>query len=74
MVPRKEGSRYRTDAVVNPARCVGCGMCIGACDSAGILLGGQHVRILTGAVTARLMNARAARCPDAPSRVSRSGM
>ena len=65
MVPRKDGSR-KTEAVVNPARCVGCGICIGACDSAGILLGGQHARVLTGAVTARLMNARAAWSPDAP--------
>jgi coenzyme F420-reducing hydrogenase delta subunit/Pyruvate/2-oxoacid:ferredoxin oxidoreductase delta subunit len=65
MVPRADGGRYRTEAVVNPARCVGCGICVGACDSAGILLGGQHVRVLTGAVTARLVNARTVRAGGA---------
>jgi len=58
MVPRRDGTRYRTEAVVNPARCVGCGICVGACDSAGILLGGQHAGVLTGAVTSRLVEAR----------------
>jgi coenzyme F420-reducing hydrogenase delta subunit len=31
---------------------------VGACDSAGILLGGQHAGVLTGAVTSRLVEAR----------------
>src|SRR4030067_938076 len=39
MVPRHDGTRYKQTAVVNPAKCVGCGICVGACDSAGILLG-----------------------------------
>ncbi len=54
MVPRTDGSRYKLEAVVNPAKCVGCGICLGACDSAGILLGGQPVSLLGGAVAARL--------------------
>ncbi|OGL00880.1 MAG: hypothetical protein A3E31_17925 [Candidatus Rokubacteria bacterium RIFCSPHIGHO2_12_FULL_73_22] len=58
MVPRAEGGRYRTEAVVNPARCVGCGICVGACDSAGILLGGEPARVLTGAVTSRIVAVR----------------
>ena len=58
MVPRADGERYRTEAVVNPARCVGCGICVGACDSAGILLGGQHARVLVGALTSRVVAAR----------------
>jgi coenzyme F420-reducing hydrogenase delta subunit/ferredoxin len=54
MVPRHDGTRYKQVAVVNPAKCVGCGICIGACDSAGILLGDQPVSVLGQAVTARL--------------------
>src|SRR5262249_39555843 len=38
----------------NPAKCVGCGICVGACDSAGILLGGEPVSLLGDAVQARL--------------------
>jgi coenzyme F420-reducing hydrogenase delta subunit len=47
-------------AVVNPAKCVGCGICVGACDSAGILLGDQPVSVLGDAVTWRLRAALAA--------------
>lgn len=65
MVPRQDGGRYRTEAVVNPARCVGCGICVGACDSGGILLGGESVRVLAGTVMGRLAAARAAGA-DAP--------
>ena len=56
MVPRAEAgeSRYKLEAVVNPAKCVGCGICVGACDSAGILLGDQPISVLGGAVAARL--------------------
>jgi coenzyme F420-reducing hydrogenase delta subunit/ferredoxin len=54
MVPRHDGTRYKQVAVVNPAKCVGCGICVGACDSAGILLGDQPVSVLGHAVTQRL--------------------
>ncbi|HET8576913.1 MAG TPA: hydrogenase iron-sulfur subunit [Methylomirabilota bacterium] len=54
MVPRQDGTRYKQVAVVNPAKCVGCGICIGACDSAGILLGDQPVSLLGHSVTTRL--------------------
>lgn len=61
MVQRTDGSsRYKTEAVVNPARCVGCGICVGACDSAGIVLGEQPARLLVGAVTSRILAARRA--------------
>jgi coenzyme F420-reducing hydrogenase delta subunit/ferredoxin len=65
MVPRQDGTRYKQVAVVNPAKCVGCGICVGACDSAGILLGDQPVSVLGQAVTARLraMTARGGRAP-----------
>jgi coenzyme F420-reducing hydrogenase delta subunit/quinol-cytochrome oxidoreductase complex cytochrome b subunit len=61
MVPRNGDSRYKLEAVVNPAKCVGCGICIGACDSAGILLGDQPVSLLGGAVKARLSRLKGAR-------------
>ncbi|HSB42003.1 MAG TPA: hydrogenase iron-sulfur subunit [Methylomirabilota bacterium] len=65
MVPRHDGTRYKQVAVVNPAKCVGCGICVGACDSAGILLGDQPVSLLGQAVTARLrgVSAREGRAP-----------
>jgi coenzyme F420-reducing hydrogenase delta subunit len=65
MVPRPAGGRLKTLAVVNPARCVGCGICVGACDTGGILLGGEPVHVLAAAVTARVGAARA-RDPQAP--------
>jgi quinol-cytochrome oxidoreductase complex cytochrome b subunit/coenzyme F420-reducing hydrogenase delta subunit len=61
MVPRHDGTRYKQVAVVNPAKCVGCGICVGACDSAGILLGDQPVSLLGQAVTTRLRTVAAAR-------------
>ena len=61
MVPRFDGTRYKQVAVVNPAKCVGCGICVGACDSAGILLGDQPVSLLGDAVVGRLRALRAAR-------------
>jgi ferredoxin/coenzyme F420-reducing hydrogenase delta subunit len=60
MVPRQEEGRYKQVAVVNPAKCVGCGICVGACDSAGILLGDQPVSMLGEAVTWRIRAAAAA--------------
>jgi coenzyme F420-reducing hydrogenase delta subunit/ferredoxin len=60
MVPRKDGTRYKQVAVVNPAKCVGCGICVGACDSAGILLGDEPVALLGQVVTGRLRSAAAA--------------
>jgi ferredoxin/coenzyme F420-reducing hydrogenase delta subunit len=60
MVPRENEGRYKQVAVVNPAKCVGCGICVGACDSAGILLGDQPVSVLGDAVTWRLRAASAA--------------
>jgi ferredoxin/coenzyme F420-reducing hydrogenase delta subunit len=60
MVPRHDGTRYKSVAVVNPAKCVGCGICVGACDSAGILLGDQPVSLLGDAVTGRVRRAAGA--------------
>jgi quinol-cytochrome oxidoreductase complex cytochrome b subunit/coenzyme F420-reducing hydrogenase delta subunit len=59
MVPRRDGASSKLVAVVNPAKCVGCGICVGACDSGGILLGGEPVSVLGEAVTARLRLSRA---------------
>jgi ferredoxin len=37
MVPRTDGhARHTVQAFVDPARCVGCGICAGSCDTAGI--------------------------------------
>jgi ferredoxin len=37
MVPRTDGStRHTARALVDPARCVGCGICAGSCDTAGV--------------------------------------
>jgi len=66
MVPRHDGTRYKQVAVVNPAKCVGCGICVGACDSAGILLGDQPVSLLGQAVTTRLQSVAEASGGGAP--------
>ena len=36
MAPRTDGKVYLTVAAVDPSACVGCGICAGSCDSAGI--------------------------------------
>ena len=73
MAPRVNGESGKVEAVVNPARCVGCGICVGACDSAGILLGGQRVTLLGEAVGARLSRLRGekARSSAAQTRAGR---
>lgn len=38
MVPRTDAKRFPSMALVNPAKCVGCGVCAGSCDSEGISL------------------------------------
>jgi ferredoxin len=34
MEPRSDGSRYELEAVVDPALCVSCGICVGSCPTA----------------------------------------
>ncbi len=34
MQPRSDGKNYEQEAVVNPALCVSCGICVGACPTA----------------------------------------
>jgi ferredoxin/coenzyme F420-reducing hydrogenase delta subunit len=36
MVPRTDGKDLPTQARVDPQKCIGCGICAGSCDSAGI--------------------------------------
>ena len=36
LVPRTDGKRFPSQASVDPSKCVGCGVCNGSCDSAGI--------------------------------------
>lgn len=36
MVPRSDGRHFPSVALVDPDRCVGCGICAGSCDSAAI--------------------------------------
>lgn len=36
MEPRTDGRPFASQASVDPARCVGCGVCAGSCDSEGI--------------------------------------
>jgi uncharacterized Fe-S center protein len=39
LVARTDGKAFPSQASVDPAKCVGCGVCNGSCDSAGIGLG-----------------------------------
>jgi ferredoxin/coenzyme F420-reducing hydrogenase delta subunit len=37
MIPRTDGStKFEVQADVDPAKCVGCGICAGSCDTAGV--------------------------------------
>ena len=36
MIPRTDGKAFDTQALVDPLKCVGCGVCAGSCDSEGI--------------------------------------
>ena len=36
MVPRRDGRDFETEAVVDPKKCVGCGICAGSCDTGGV--------------------------------------
>ena len=36
LVPRTDGKRFPSQASIDPTKCVGCGVCNGSCDSAGI--------------------------------------
>jgi coenzyme F420-reducing hydrogenase delta subunit len=36
MVPRSDGRAYQLEARVDPSKCVGCGICVGACDGGAI--------------------------------------
>jgi hypothetical protein len=45
MVDRTDGKRFPSQAQVDPARCVGCGVCAGSCDSEGIGLTWFDTRI-----------------------------
>ena len=38
MVPRTDGRKFQVQAEVDPAKCVGCGVCAGSCDSGSISL------------------------------------
>lgn len=36
LIPRTDGKSFPSQASIDPAKCVGCGVCNGSCDSAGI--------------------------------------
>lgn len=36
MIPRTDGKPFDSQALVDPLKCVGCGVCAGSCDSEGI--------------------------------------
>ena len=60
MVSRTDGKRFPSQAWVDPARCVGCGVCIGSCDTAGVTLPWLDTR----GEEARLVAAAAASVPS----------
>jgi ferredoxin len=38
LVPRTDGRPFKVQAQVDPSRCVGCGICVGSCSTAGTSL------------------------------------
>ena len=58
LVPRTDGKPFPSVAWVNPARCVGCGVCGGSCDTGGVGISwfetkAEERRILQSVETAR---------------------
>ena len=53
MKQREEGAKYKYLAAVNPKLCVGCGICIGACDPLALSLHNRPVEWLWDEVVAR---------------------
>lgn len=45
MVPRTDGKPFALQALVDPSRCVGCGICTGSCKGGGSVL--PHFEMLT---------------------------
>jgi ferredoxin len=53
MKQREEGAKYKYLAAVDPKLCVGCGICIGACDPLALSLHNRPVEWLWDEVVAR---------------------
>ena len=47
MVPRTDGKPFPSQAQIDPDRCIGCGVCAGACDTQGIGLAWFDARQVT---------------------------
>lgn len=58
MVERSDDSRHKLMVVADPARCVSCGICVGACDDYAITLGQSSPQALPWLTLARLRQAR----------------
>lgn len=60
MIPREDGKPFPTQALVNPDLCVGCGVCVGSCDSQSINLPAFHSRTVEKQLTAWIEARKAA--------------
>ena len=58
MVPRGDGAKFALQSRVDPALCVSCGVCVGACDSQAIHLPGLDTRGVEAAINAGIDVAR----------------
>ena len=67
LIPRSDGKRFPSQASVNPLKCVGCGVCIGSCDSEGIFLPWFETQSSEQALTQSI---DAGRATDAPAWVA----
>jgi ferredoxin/coenzyme F420-reducing hydrogenase delta subunit len=54
MVPRTDGRGFEAQALVDPAKCVGCGICAGSCDPGAIGLPGLPVMDTRRALEAKI--------------------
>lgn len=59
MVPRTDGKRFPSMALVDAAKCVGCGVCAGSCDSEGISLPWFDTRREESRIETEIVAARA---------------
>jgi len=63
MLPRTDGKAFPARAWVDPARCVGCAVCVGSCDSEAMNLPWFDLTLQEGAIEGALGAAQAGGAP-----------
>ncbi len=73
MVPRTDGKPFPSQAQIDPALCIGCGICAGACDTQGIGLAWFDAQQVTRRLEADVTSGVARGAPPALALVCAQG-